>query len=168
VVTDENGRVTINVPPNDNGNGFVCYSRDGLGGGFSVESQTVRQDFEGAPDLDILPALSGKTVKVGRIWSGANRAITASLIADRRDWTQATAIQLEVLSPSGDLLRALTLRVDSRSDDALQATSGAAGFYALQLTTSNTPSTNLNPTFKLSVTYQADAHFETSAGGRSL
>ncbi len=161
--TDENGWVTINIPPNNNGNGFACYSRDGLGGSFSVESQTVRQDFEGAPDLDILPAVCGKTVKVGRIWSGASRPITASLSADCTDWTHSTAIQLELLSPLGDLLKTFKFSLGSSSNDALEATSAVAGFHTLQLTTSNAPATNLNPTFKLSVTYQADLHFETPA-----
>jgi len=160
VVTDGTGSVTIDIPPNNNGTGFVCYSRDGLGGGFIVDSQTVRQDFEGAPDLDILPALSGKTVTAGRIWSGANRAITARLIADTKNWTEATRIRLDLLSPDGALQEAFDLSLSSSPDATLQTTSGLAGFYTLKLTTSNTPPTNLNPSFKLTVSYQADAHFE--------
>ena len=160
VVTDGTGSVTIDIPPNNNGTGFVCYSRDGLGGGFIVDSQTVRPDFEGAPDLDILPALSGKTVTAGRIWSGANRAITARLIADTKNWTEATRIRLDLLSPDGALQEAFDLSLSSSPDATLQTTSGLAGFYTLKLTTSNTPPTNLNPSFKLTVSYQADAHFE--------
>jgi hypothetical protein len=158
--TDESGSVTVNIPPNNNGNGFVCYSRNGLGGGFTWESQTVRQDFEGAPDLDILPALSGKTVTVGRIWSGANRAITAKLIADSTDWTPATTIRLDLLCPMGVLNGTFVLALNSPPDAGLQTVSALAGFYSLQLTASNTPPTNLNPTFKLSVSYQSDCHFE--------
>jgi alpha-amylase len=161
--TDENGWVTINIPPNNNGNGFVCYSRDGLGGGFTVESQTVRQDFEGAPDLDILPALSGKTVTVGRIWSGANRPITARLIADTTDWTEATRIQLDLIAPGGAPHAAFDFSFGSNPDDALQTISGLGGFYTLQLTTSGTPTTNLNPTFKLSVSYRSDSHFPSKS-----
>jgi alpha-amylase len=158
--TDESGSVTINIPPNNNGNGFVCYSRDGLGGGFTWESQTVRQDFEGAPDLDILPALSGKTVTVGRIWSGANRAIEARLIADSTDWTPATTIRLDLLCPKNVLHGTFVFALNSLPDAALQTVSALAGFYSLQLTASNTPPTNLNPTFKLSISYQSDCHFE--------
>jgi hypothetical protein len=138
----------------------VCYSRDGLGGGFTVESQPVRQDFEGAPDLDIVPALCGKTVTVGRIWSGASLAITARLIADTTDWTHATRIRLDLVSPDGTLHEAFNFSLTSNPDAALQTTSGLAGYYTLKLTTSNSPPTNLNSTFKLTVSYQADAHFE--------
>ena len=158
--TDEGGSVTITIPPNNNGNGFVCYSRDGLGGGFAVESQTVRQDFEGAPDLDILPALSGKTVTVGRFWSAANRAIAARLMADCSDWTEATRIRLDLFAPDGALHEAFDLRLSTNVDAGLQTISGLAGFYALQLTASNTPGTNPNPTFKLSVSYQAGCHLD--------
>jgi alpha-amylase len=160
-VTDENGSVTINIPPNNNGNGFVCYSRESLDGGFTVESQTVRQDFEGAADLDILPALNGKTVTVGRIWSGENRPIVAKLIADTTAWTEATLVRLDILSPQNLVYETFDFRLSSSPDAALQTTSGLAGFYTLKLTTSNTPPTNLNPTFKLSVSYQSDPHFET-------
>jgi len=158
--TDEGGSVTITIPPNNNGNGFVCYSRDGLGGGFTVESQTVRQDFEGAPDLDILPALSGKTVTVGRVWSAANRAIAARLITDRIDWTDATRIRLDLLAPDGALHEAFDFGLSTNVDAGLQTIAGLAGFYALQLTASNTPVTNPNPTFKLSVSYQAGCRLD--------
>jgi hypothetical protein len=158
--TDENGWVTINIPPNNNGNGFVCYSRDGLGGGFTVKSQTVRQDFEGAPDLDILPALSGKTVTVGRIWSGANRPIVARLTADSTDWTPATMIRLDLLCPMNVLHGTFVFALNSPPDAALETISTLAGFYSLQLTASHTPPTNLNPIFKLSVSYQSDSNFE--------
>jgi hypothetical protein len=160
--TDENGWVTINIPPNNNGNGFVCYSRDGWGGGFTWESQPVRQDFEGAPDLDILPALGGKTITVGRVWSGASRVITATLIADTMDWTPATTIRLDLLCPKGTLHGTFVFALTSAPDAALQAVSTLAGFYSLQLTAFHTPETNLNPTFKLSVSYQSDCHFEPS------
>jgi hypothetical protein len=161
--TDENGWVTINIRPNNDGNGFVCYSRDGLGGGFTVESQTVRQDFDGAPDLDILPALSGKTVTVGRIWSGANRPITARLIADTTDWTEATRIQLDLIAPGGAPHAAFDFSLGSNPDDALQTISGLAGFYTLQVTASDTPTSNLNPTFKLSVSYGSDSNFPSKS-----
>jgi alpha-amylase len=162
-VTDGNGSVTINIPPNNNGNGFTCYSRDGLGGGFVIESQTVRQDFEGAPDLDILPALSGKMVTVGRIWSGKNRTITARLIADSTDWTPATMIRIDLLCPKGLLHETFDFTLNSPPDVALQTISTVAGFYTLQLTASDTPPTNLNPTFKLSVSYGSDPLFSTQS-----
>ena len=53
------GTALITVPRNDNGQSYVCYSRAGIGGAFAVTTQSVRQDFEGAPDLDIPPAENG-------------------------------------------------------------------------------------------------------------
>jgi alpha-amylase len=157
-VTDENGSVTISIPPNHNGTGFVCYSRDGLSGGFTIESQTVRQDFEGAPDLDILPALSGRTVTVGRVWSAANRAIAAGLIADTADWTPATTIRLDLLGPEGLLHETFVFALNSPPDATLRTVSTLAGFYSLKITASHTPASNLNPTFKLSVCYESDSN----------
>jgi hypothetical protein len=110
--------------------------------------------------LDILPALSGKSVTVGRIWSGANRAIVVRLVAETTDWTEVTRIRLDLISPDGAPHAALDFTESSNPDAVLQTISGMAGFYTLQLTTNDTPATNLNPTFKLSVSYQSDCRFE--------
>ena len=71
VWTDWQGRVTIGIPPNDNGHGYVCYSRAGLERRNEVQRYEATQVFEGADDLDIGPALGGKTLTFGRIWCDA-------------------------------------------------------------------------------------------------
>ena len=71
VWTDGNGSVTIGIPQNDNGFGYVCYSRAGLGKRNEVGRRSATQLFEGAPDLDIGPAVGGQTVRIGRIWCDA-------------------------------------------------------------------------------------------------
>jgi Domain of unknown function (DUF1939) len=158
--TDGNGWVTITVPPNSDGNGFVCYSRTGIGDGFAITPQPVTQDFEGAPDLDLLPALNGKTVSIGRVWSGANQTIFCRLFPDVTNWTPETTIRLDLVDPSGVVQKALDFTTRSPQDARLDTTAILAGFYTLQLTASHTPPKNLNPSFKLSVTYQSDSVFE--------
>jgi len=162
VFTDGNGWVTLTIPPNNNGNGFVCYSRDGLGGGFAVMPLPVQQDFEGAPDLDILPALNGKTVTVGRIWSGANRPITSRFFPDMAKWTPTTLIRLILLAPDGTNHASLDFTSTIPRGTVLQATSSSPGFYTFQVSTSNAPFQNLNPTFRLSVTYESDSIFAST------
>ncbi len=100
-VTDAEGKVTITIPPNNNGLGYVCYSRAGFGGGFNVVPLPVTQDFDGAADLDLLPAINGRPVQVGRIWCAANSPVQAVLKTDLAGWTGATAIQLNFLAPDG-------------------------------------------------------------------
>ncbi len=117
VVTDVNGWATISIPPNNNGTGFVCYSRRGISGVPVSTPHPVRQDFEGAPDLDILPALAGKAVTVGRVWSGANQPIVCELFADVTSWTSATAIRLELFAPDGSMHGALNFTASSPPGD---------------------------------------------------
>jgi alpha-amylase len=159
VVTDGNGWATISIPPNNNGTGFVCYSRSGLRAGFSVAPYSVRQDFEGAPDLDILPALGGKMVTVGRIWSRANQTIECQLFPDVTGWTQGTVIRLDLLAPNGLVHATMDFTRNSAVGAGLRATSTEEGFYALQLTATNMPPENPNPTFRLSATYQSNPIF---------
>ncbi len=53
VWTDGAGKVTIGIPPNHNGFGYVCYSRAGIDKPNAVVRKTTTQVFEGAEDLDI-------------------------------------------------------------------------------------------------------------------
>ena len=43
-------------------------SRTGIDGDFAARTRDVTQEFEGAVDLDLPPAESGKTVQAGRVW----------------------------------------------------------------------------------------------------
>jgi len=56
--TDGNGGCSIWIPPNNNGTGYVCYSRPGLDGPLPVASHPTTQMFEGSPDLLTGPALN--------------------------------------------------------------------------------------------------------------
>ena len=69
--TDWQGNVTIGIPPNDNGRGYICYSRAGLDKPNPVHRFATTQVFEGGEDLDIGPAVGGKTVRIGGIWCDA-------------------------------------------------------------------------------------------------
>lgn len=69
--TDNNGRVTLGIPRNDNGTGYVCYSRAGVAEGpLKPIGRDTTQIFEGHPkhNQDIPPAQSGNPQTVSRIW----------------------------------------------------------------------------------------------------
>ena len=65
--TDQNGRLTISIPPNNNGNGYVCYSRAGINPSKKTPPKPTTQYFFGADDLDIGPA-TPELKSIGRIW----------------------------------------------------------------------------------------------------
>jgi len=67
VWTDGGGRVTIGIPRNDNGHGYVCYSRAGQDGPNPVRVEPTTQMFEGARDL-LTPPASTAGALAGRIW----------------------------------------------------------------------------------------------------
>jgi hypothetical protein len=155
VVTDGAGSVSITIPRNINGLGYVCYSRDGLGGGFHVTSRSVTQDFEGAPDLDIPPTRSDGTIQVGRIWCATSAPIEAVLRPDLTGWTDATTIKMEVVSPDGTVRASQVASRSTPQGTRLQTTAQAAGFHTLRLTASRTPVANARPAYALSATYTA-------------
>lgn len=84
LATDATGAMTVTVPANVNGLGYVCYSRQGQDRVLAPASHGVTQDFESAADLDILPCTSGKSVLAGRIWCAPGSTIAATPTLDRR------------------------------------------------------------------------------------
>ena len=155
VQTDGNGQVTITIPKNTNGLGYVCYSGAGIGGPFEVVGQDVTQDYEGAQDLDIKPADNTAFVQVCRVFVAAGRPIKGALRFDTTKWTNATTITLELDDPSGAKLASHDFAQDTPQGESISATAGPTGFYAFKIRSSNTPAENLKPSYKLSVTYRA-------------
>lgn len=170
VRTDGRGQVTITIPRNVNGLGYVCYSRLGIGTDFEVQPHSVAQDLEGAADLDILPALAGTPVQVGRIWCAADSLVRARLKPVTTGWTKETSINVQLLAPDGSIVVQRAFNLETPAATLLEATTRAEGFHTLRLTSSNTPATNPNPAYTLSVIYtattvlQADTVFEASGG----
>lgn len=137
VWTDDQGRVTIGIPPNDNGQGFCCYSRAGLGVANQVSKWKTTQVFEGADDLDIAPATAGVPTIVTRLWCEAGT--TAEVISE------TASVGFSVLDMDG-----LPLQL-SETENGFAAHVVKTGWQSL-FATSNAAAAL---PYKVSVTYQA-------------
>lgn len=153
VETDENGSVAITVPQNTSGESYVCYSRAGITGGFTATPQRVRQDFDGAADLDILPATNGTTVQVGRIWCDAGSAVQAALIVDKTGWTGDSTITVELTASDGCVIGGQVFTKGTPLGKLLQTQVREVGFHGLRLTGVNLPGGSVP--YTLSVSYGA-------------
>ena len=153
VTTGNDGSVTITIPRNNNGLGYVCYSRPGIGEAIRVTPRTTTQRFFGAVDLDIPPAIAGKTVQVGRIWCAINTPIRLQLRPDTTFWTQAAAIRLTIEDPAGATLASRD--VSLANTQPLAANVKTAGFHQISVAASNTPPANRDPSFEIECTYTA-------------
>jgi hypothetical protein len=159
VATDAAGAVTLTVPANRNGLGYVCYSRQGQDRALNPGSHGVVQDFEGAPDLDILPCVNGGTVLTGRVWCSAGSPIEATPDLDRTGWSANTRVAFELLGPDAAPKAAVMVTQATPRGATLRATAGAEGFHTLRVTASDLPATNPEPAYKLSVRYTAPRDF---------
>ena len=158
--TDGAGAVTLTLPSNRNGFGYVCYSRQGQDRALSPGSHGVTQDFEGAADLDIPPCVNGGTVSTGRVWCAAGSPIEATPDLDRTGWSGNTRVAFELLGPDGAPKAAVTVNQASPRSATLRATADS-GFHTLRVTASDLPATNPEPPYKLSVRYTAPKDFVT-------
>jgi galactose oxidase len=159
VATDGAGAVTLTVPANRNGLGYVCYSRQGQDRALNPGSHGVTQDFEGAADLDIPPCVSGGTVFTGRVWCAAGSQIQAMPEIDRTGWSSRSRVAFELLGPDVTLKATVAVTQSSPRDATLRATANAEGFHTLRVTASDLPITNLELPYKLSVRYTAARDF---------
>jgi len=153
--TDGNGWATISVPPNVNGLGYVCYSRDGQGFGFEVHSHEVTQRMEGAPDLDIAPAgTPGAPTVAGRIYAADGKPIKIAMLElDTRDFDAGASVVVTVLSPDGGKLAASNF-AKARAG-TLHAVAAHRGWHQITVEAHGTPAANRTPAFALGVSYTA-------------
>jgi glycosidase len=150
-VTNGQGTVTITVPRNTDGHGYVCYSRTGADGGFAVQTRATTQDFEGAADLDLPPSQSGKVIQVGRVWCDQATAISAILSVP--GLTGTTEIELEIVAPDNVKLASKAFKA-GLTGQPLATTTGKVGFHTFALNATKSP-VGLSLDYKLSVTYTA-------------
>ena len=154
VTTGNDGSVTITIPRNINGLGYVCYSRQGIGEAIAVNGRPANQTFFGAIDLDIEPAQSGKSVNVGRIWCAANTPIRLQFRPDTTSWTAATTTTLSLHNPAGAVVATQDVSLAAPSKP-IEVVATTAGFHQIAISASNTPAANATPSFEVDATYTA-------------
>jgi len=155
VTTDGSGNVTITIPKNTAGAGYVCYSRQGISGSFTPTQGSTKQEYAGAQDLDIKPADNTAYVTAGQIEVSSGKSISGALYWDATAWTSSTNIVLQLYGPTGALVTSKTYTTATAQGAALTATASATGMYTFQIRSNSTPSTNLKPSYWLDATYTA-------------
>ena len=151
VFTDANGNVNISIPKNS----FVAYSRTGIDGGFHVPQFAVTQEFAGAADLDIKPADNTDFVTVGRIFAQSGNTIRADLFDDRKGWTPATKIELDLDDPTTTNVSVLTRTAADAGFGTMSFVPLRTGWHTFRIRSVDTPAENQKPIYFLKVTYTA-------------
>jgi alpha-amylase len=154
ITSDAQGHVTLPIPSNAGGLGYVCYSVAGINSRFAATPAAVTQVLEGAADLDIKPAIAANPVQIGRIFCNAGQPIQASLQFDVTGWGPNTSLTLKLLDPAGN---ALDQKIFKQADQgaALSGVAAATGFYTWQIQAANPPAASPGIAYTLTTTYQA-------------
>ena len=154
VVTDATGSITLTIPTNHDGSGYVAYAPAGVDiddAGAVAGGETV-QMYEGAQDLDIKPADDTEFVSVCRVDVAARKEIAASLTCDTQGWTQDTSVVLQMSGPAGIVKQTYT---PENQGTSIRGTAMDEGWYAFTIRSFNTPPSNKRPSYKLKVRYTA-------------
>lgn len=157
--TDANGVVTLRIPANRDGDGYVCYSVAGRNESIRVNSKAVNQEFLGARDLDIKPADNTQWVQVGRIWPAPGRSLRVALSCNKTFWNDRTRVAVEMVGPNGKRLASLTLTKKAAQGRSLVATPSAKGWYTFRVRSFDTTARNPRPAYRLRVKYTAPQTF---------
>jgi alpha-amylase len=155
VTTHGDSQVTIVIPRNNNGEGYVCYSRPTPLKLFSSPPHGTTQEYEGAHDLDIRPATENKRVQVCRVFAEQGTRLQVRLSFDATQWTNATSILLEIDTPQGGHFLSKTFGRTDAKGSPVEGVAPVNGFYTVFVTSANTPAANRNPEYKVAVSYTA-------------
>ena len=155
VTTNGGGGVTITIPANVNGAGYVCYSRAGIAGGFSTAGYSVTQEYAGAQDLDIRPADNTGLNQVCRVYAVAGQPITGTLNYDASNWNAVTAIYVELDSPNSAIMATRTFFRNTPQGSALSALATVSGWHVFKIRAYYPTAKNPKPAFWLRATYTA-------------
>ena len=155
VTTDGQSQATITIPKNDNGSGYVCYAPPRQVEPFSRKPAPTTQDYEGAADLDIQPAVEGQRILVCRIFAEAHTQVAVRLSFDAAHWTLATTIQLDIEGPDGRTAASHKFDQGAAAKAALAVAAQHKGFHSIFVQSANTPAQNKAPAYRASVTYTA-------------
>jgi alpha-amylase len=154
VRTDGRSMVTITIPKNAGGRGYVCYGIPSTITGFAPHPIVTTQQYEGAPDLDIKPAVAGEVIQVCRVFAGANTQLSVRLKADTAHWTNTTSITVVAKGPNGAPAGSKTFDRAAQGS-TLDVHASTRGFYSLSVEAADTPPENSNPAYVLSTNYTA-------------
>ncbi|MBC7807046.1 MAG: DUF1939 domain-containing protein [Akkermansiaceae bacterium] len=156
IFTNGSGQVTITIPRNNAGNGYVAYSRLYNGDGtFATPQLAVTQEFAGADDLDIKPADTTQDVTVGRIYVQEGKPITGSLFYTTTSWTPSTRIRVDLLGTTGAVVTGRDYYSNTAQGATFTATASQNGWYTMRMRTYSTPAANPRPQYWLRTTYTA-------------
>lgn len=148
------GKLTLTVPANRDGSGYVCYAPAGRELKRPARSFRVTQDYEGAMDLDIPPANVAHPVTICRIWAAKGKPIRAALSFDTKASTPQTRLTLKAQGPN-NALPLICAYTRATSGTAWNIIPAATGWQTFTLSASDTSPTNPNPAYRLRVTYTA-------------
>lgn len=155
VKTDAQSFVNITIPRNDNGKGYVCYSRPTRVEPFQPKERSTTQDYEGAADLDIRPASEQELVQVCRVFAKAGSSLHAVFSSDPSNWNPNTSIRLVVQDPDHGNLSEKTINRGLAARATLDVNAQKNGFHTFFVQAANTPPQNKFLVYKLRVTYTA-------------
>jgi alpha-amylase len=150
--TNATSQVTLRVPANVGGRGYVCYAPQKNVIPAPRSPLTTTQVYEGAQDLDIKPASEAAPVQVCRIYAAKGTSIQAHLSPDAAHWTLATTLEVDIKDPSGHTLAS---QVFGRAGGSVTTKAAVSDFQTVLVKAANTPPQNKAPAYTLKLVYTA-------------
>jgi len=155
VKTNAHGQVTITIPRNIGGKGYVCFGvPTDIGAPFKPKPVATTQVYEGARDLDIKPAIANQNVQVCRVFPKAGTAMSLKLDAESAHWTNTTSIKVSIKDSAGAELGSHSF-TNHNHGASFSVHPAKAEFHSIVVEAANTPTQNETPSYSLAVTYMA-------------
>jgi alpha-amylase len=156
--TDAAGNAVIGIPPNENGHGYVAYSRVGYTRPFAAVPLHVSQVVQGAADLDIGPAANGMRKQVNRVWCAARTMLSVNCVPHVAGWQPTTEVVVDVVGPDGATLGTQNWTGVSPAPGAIHVEVARSGWHSVRLTAAQLPEPGTTP-FAMTISYLSTQTF---------
>jgi alpha-amylase len=155
VTTDGRSDVKITIPKNAGGRGYVCYGLPTHIAPFERAPIPTTQDYEGAADVDIKPAIDGETVTVCRMFLAASTPIHVRSQIDTALWTPTSEVTLTITAADGTVIGSRKFDRNTGSNGSLSAEVKTKGAHTLSVQAANMSPEKKMSAYTLGVTYTA-------------
>ncbi len=156
LTTDDDGTVTVTLPRNGDGDGYVCYAPWIGIHGIPSTPERVTQGFFAAKDLDIRPLEPGVAVEVGKIYPAAKTSLVLNLSFDTKGIFASADPTVSVLNAEGKQIASFRYTRANLKNPS-RCVIPQTGWYTLRIVARSLPPDSRCP-FRLTANYLAPAH----------
>jgi alpha-amylase len=154
VWTDSRGHITVTVPRNNNGHGYLVFAVPQAPNYPPRPALMTTQEFECAGDLHATGAIKNETRVIARISIDEGSLVHCHLKANQTNWHEGSSIGFRLVHDASNVIAMENPVLDNTGENVVATgTARASGWYGIEMSGSGLPDKGSSAT--ITVSYRA-------------